>query len=1113
MTRKPFSIVVACLMTFFVMTYVAHAQEYITGPWLWMIAPTTINEGGSRTINVDSLAAASDGVVTEACVAANGANVGDRVGNYEWTLSTIRNIGIVNTGCCQGGEIDNVTDVFQRIGWTDDNVDYHSSYALITLESTAPQNHVLMKVGSDDAIKVWLNGAVVHTNPVNRGSGGFQDEFWVNLKQGDNLLFVKISEGWGNWSMFVGVDANVNAIYKSGTANCEVQRVDRQDMSVGNQKLYYTTNNKIQRANLDGSNIETLVTTGLRYPHGIALDVAGGKMYWTDFGTRSIQRANLDGSNIETLVTTGLERPRGIALDVTEDKMYWTDSGTGRIQRANLDGSNIETLVTELSLPDGIALDVSVRKMYWRTWGPGLIQRANLDGTNVEPLTKAKDPQAIALDVASGKMYWTDGFGGIKRNNLDGTQAETLITDLNFLTDIDLDIAGNKMYWIGGEGGLIQRANLDGSNIEDIVNTGTFYSGIALGISPQLLDNRTPQTLEIVSGVDQQGSINTALANPFVVKVRDGSGSAFAGVAVTFAITAGGGSLSIESATTDADGRAESTLTLGPDVGTNTVSVSVSGIQQTITFTATSTPLETAAMIITGAITNTDGSPAEAGLLVTATIGSTTQTAVSAAGGNYRVIFINFAGVVASSLDTVEVQVLREVTSESAEKTVQLSSKQIIAQKATIDLQFLPPTAAEYLLSVPSGISLIHVPLKVTAVDGVAQPITSIADLYNALGGAGAVNFFITYDSQVQEWRSYLGPSDTGTPADRALTDDMGIIAGMTTPASIRLSGSPLGINGNSTITLNQGLNLVGLPLQDSRINRVSDLFALEGIGGNVPVIILTDNGEFKAVGRARDPGDIPIIGGQSFIMTAQREATVTISGDGWYNFSAMAAAPPVGNADLHSIITGIQVTDTTPVLALRGSIADEGTDTNRAGFRITVKNLSTGREVTPTVIDETGYRLTIVDIETGRAAQIGDILEVSAQSSDPFIGVEPLRYTITAEDVRQNLIQLPTLTVYEIPTEAELLSNYPNPFNPETWIPYRLAEDAFVTLTIYDLSGRLVRTLEVGHRIASVYENRSKAIYWDGRNGVGEQVASGVYFYNLSTGNYSATRKMLVVK
>ena len=165
------------------------------------------------------------------------------------------------------------------------------------------------------------------------------------------------------------------------------------------------------------------------------------------------------------------------------------------------------------------------------------------------------------------------------------------------------------------------------------------------------------------------------------------------------------------------------------------------------------------------------------------------------------------------------------------------------------------------------------------------------------------------------------------------------------------------------------------------------------------------------------------------------------------------------------------------------------------------------------TAPDEGEYRLAVVDIAKGRAAMIGDTLEITAQSPNPFIGVEPMRYTVTAEDVKRSLIQLPELVVYEIPAETELLRNYPNPFNPETWIPYRLAEDAFVTLTIYDTSGQVVRTLDVGHRIAAVYENRSKAIYWDGRNQVGEAVASGIYFYHLSAGDYTATRRMLILK
>ena len=114
---------------------------------------------------------------------------------------------------------------------------------------------------------------------------------------------------------------------------------------------------------------------------------------------------------------------------------------------------------------------------------------------------------------------------------------------------------------------------------------------------------------------------------------------------------------------------------------------------------------------------------------------------------------------------------------------------------------------------------------------------------------------------------------------------------------------------------------------------------------------------------------------------------------------------------------------------------------------------------------------------------------------------------------MKRGFVVLEQLLAALTPKETELLSNYPNPFNPETWIPYRLAEDAFVTLTIYDSKGQVVRTLEIGHRIAAAYENRSKAIYWDGRNDVGEQVASGVYFYTLTAGDYSATRKMVILK
>ena len=92
-------------------------------------------------------------------------------------------------------------------------------------------------------------------------------------------------------------------------------------------------------------------------------------------------------------------------------------------------------------------------------------------------------------------------------------------------------------------------------------------------------------------------------------------------------------------------------------------------------------------------------------------------------------------------------------------------------------------------------------------------------------------------------------------------------------------------------------------------------------------------------------------------------------------------------------------------------------------------------------------------------------------------------------------------------------MANYPNPFNPETWIPYQLSEAAAVALTIYDMNGQLVRHLAVGHQAAGMYRSRSRAAYWDGRNQLGEPVASGLYFYTLTAGDFTATRRMLILK
>ena len=113
----------------------------------------------------------------------------------------------------------------------------------------------------------------------------------------------------------------------------------------------------------------------------------------------------------------------------------------------------------------------------------------------------------------------------------------------------------------------------------------------------------------------------------------------------------------------------------------------------------------------------------------------------------------------------------------------------------------------------------------------------------------------------------------------------------------------------------------------------------------------------------------------------------------------------------------------------------------------------------------------------------------------------------------QQGIANLERLLTLFIPEETALLHNYPNPFNPETWIPYQLAEPAEVTLSIHSVNGTLVRKLALGYQPAGIYQTRSRAAYWDGKNEVGEPVASGIYFYTLTAGDFNATRKMLIRK
>ena len=203
MFRKFFVIGLVCIMSLSIMTLTADALTPVNGPYLWMIAPCAPNQGGQNSTNVDSLDVASNGDVDEDEIAKKGAKEGDVVGDYEWTEATLPadgniNAMLVNADMVQNGDLNDIT-----------------SYALVVLKTTRAQPNVAMGVSSDDSVKVWVNGDVVHTNAVNRGRGGagaYQDNFKIDLKKGNNLLMIKVSERGGGWGMYVGVAGDYKLI-------------------------------------------------------------------------------------------------------------------------------------------------------------------------------------------------------------------------------------------------------------------------------------------------------------------------------------------------------------------------------------------------------------------------------------------------------------------------------------------------------------------------------------------------------------------------------------------------------------------------------------------------------------------------------------------------------------------------------------------------------------------------------------------------------------------------------------------------------------------------------------------------------------------------------------
>ena len=260
---------------------------------------------------------------------------------------------------------------------------------------------------------------------------------------------------------------------------------------------------KIQRSDLEGVNVEDVVV----FPGGrsgviaFALDAAAGKLYWVDPGIHVIRRANLDGTDVEDLVTGGLEAVEDLALDPAGGFVYWSDGVF--LRRATLDGADVTDVIHFVGeRPTQLALDATAGKLYWvaEEETDGLvtvkIRRADPDGTDVETLVSEGliHPTDLALDTTDAKLYWSDsgaaGRGWIRRATLDGAEVEDLVPETALIAPwgLALDVAHGFVYWSENrttpEPGVILRASLaDGSGIETVVPVGlSFPAALVLDV-------------------------------------------------------------------------------------------------------------------------------------------------------------------------------------------------------------------------------------------------------------------------------------------------------------------------------------------------------------------------------------------------------------------------------------------------------------------------------------------------------------------------------------------------------------------------------------------------------------------------------------------------------
>jgi flagellar hook assembly protein FlgD len=302
-------------------------------------------------------------------------------------------------------------------------------------------------------------------------------------------------------------------------------------------------------------------------------------------------------------------------------------------------------------------------------------------------------------------------------------------------------------------------------------------------------------------------------------------------------------------------------------------------------------------------------------------------------------------------------------------------------------------------------------------------------------------------------------------------------------------------------LSLDSGLNMISLPL-DPDIDLTARTFA-EKLGATTVISFDTMEDKFVPFVPEVFSGDgFPIEGGQGYIVNVLKKKDVVFTGTGWSNVPSEAAAPPLEKP--------------TWAFVVAGTVFDEdGELLQDASVYSVVEVLRNHKKITCLVgqVESGKFAIALVNMNRQAVVFVDEPLKIYIQDATGNVVSGPITHRISVEEITRGYAKFNMRSGDVIPEKSVLLQNYPNPFNPETWIPFQLAKGSDVVISIFNLQGQMIRRLNIGHKQAGLYLSKGRAAYWDGQNETGEQVASGVYFYNLDAGGFRTTKRMVIIR